>query len=476
MGESENRVVNRLYHALKGKMRFRPAHGLPRSVVLGLILAALAVAVAAQAAAQPINLSRSPGRSGQPDVAASGERLMVVWVEPDGLRFATRTGGVWSSPAPVAGTGSSDVDLSLASAPDGGFDLVWSSTLEGGGSAILHSHFETGEWGLPELVAEVSGPASGPRVAAADDGALLVAWTECLEGACTLYMASASTTGDWAYGPLPVGQAGEVALTRSADAWHLAWTADIDADGQADVLYMRRAAGETGAMEVVSMGGPNASQPVLATDAGRRPVVAWLAGDSSIAVSWLADDSWSEPTTVDAGHGASGGPALTESSSGLLVAWPSGSTVVLARQRSALWGAPELALRFGDRAEAVALASLPSGAGLAAAGRDSGAEPDVLYVELADLRPVPTESPAPIPATATATTTATEPSLPETATPAAIEPSPSAALSPTTTATLATVEPSPSAVVSPTTTASTGSGRWSVHLPALYDVAPGGAP
>ena len=332
-------------------------------------------------AAVAVNLSNSPVTSANPAVAASRDRVVVVWEEAGYLRHAVRTDHGWSAAAPVpAAAGSSP---RLAAESDGVFHLVWSSFNELGGSFdILHSAYAEGAWQLPVLVAETDGDSIVPDIGVAPDGSRLVAWIEVEAGpGGAIYVASAAGDGDWTYGPLDDAAATALSLARGPDGWHLAWAEDMDGDGLGDALYRARQAEAWALPEVVYMGGASVGAPSLTFDGQGRPAIAWSSGAGTVHVAVLVDGVWSEPLRLDGGQGASGRAVTARADSALAVAWARDSDVLLTRQTPGGWSAPATAMRFGGRARGAAMAVSAGGPAIVAEGQEADGPSDVYFVE-----------------------------------------------------------------------------------------------
>lgn len=403
------------------------------------------------------NLSASTAASTNPVAVATGESIMVVWEEEGTLRYALRSGGRWKPAAPVPAAWGTQPALTTAA--DGTFELVWSSVIEDGGQGeILHSRFADDTWSLPELVAETPGDSLRPKVAADPQGNLLVVWIERQDGHSSIYAATSGPELAWTFGPLGTRSAVGLALAYGDEAWHIAFSTDVDGDGLDDILYCRSGLPGWGADEVVTRGDAEAAHPAIAVDGAGRPAIAWVADRRTVRYGQKLAGDWTQVAVGDGDPGMAVSPALVfDHADRPFLAWPKGSQVPMTRPEGNDWPAPSLALQFGHRASHAALVRYDLGYGLIAAGSESESGSDIYYLDLGPegwpRAPTPGAGPS---------ATLPEPSTP----PADLTPTPEASVVASPTSTANAVWPTITPPSSPTPMPWRGS--WHLYLPIGY--------
>lgn len=422
--------------------RFLPAARRRGAVVAWTVVGALAAWSVGLAQSPAVNVSGTAGSSTSPVIARAGDgRTMVVWEEGDDLWYALWSAGAWSTAAPVPAARGSEP--SVAAAPEGGFDLVWSgfSALDAN-FEIYHSRWADGLWSLPVNLSESTGQSLEPDIATRPDRGRLVVWSEVDDaGEVSIYGATSPASGAWASAPVPdaAGTSPRVAAGDAEALWHLVWAASLDSTSPPEVLYMaRRTLGGWTLPEIISNAAEGAvDAPDIAVDSSGRPVIAWRQGGASLVLARLDGDMvrW---TSIEADAPEVGAAAIAAAADGTAwLAYARGTALLAASVPAAGSGVTRDALAtFGGGAFGAAVASDGVVVQVAVEGRLAG-DPGEIYV-LAPALSAPT-------ATATATANGPEPTATFTPPPTSATPPPRSPTPPGASPTVPSASPTPTA-------------------------------
>jgi len=141
--------------------------------------------------ATQVDISNSPGVSGQPDVAVGPDnKIHVVWKDttsgakqPD-IFYAVSddSGTTWSNPESVSVATGSSAEPAIAVSDDGVVHVAWESATANGHTGICYSRKTTGGWSKPLDVSKTGQQCSHPDIACGPKGALYLCWADCANG------------------------------------------------------------------------------------------------------------------------------------------------------------------------------------------------------------------------------------------------------------------------------------------------------
>jgi hypothetical protein len=287
----------------------------------GLVLAALpATSLGAWGPAVPV--SRAGGTVASADVAAgAGGRAVAAWVRTDrrGARVlvASRTGGRWSVPRALSGSGAARPRTAVNALGDAA--VAWARN---GGVVAAVRHGPAGRWRV-DRVADAEGAIQDLRLAIDRAGRPALLWSESMDGDFVARVATRqSVRAGWRVRPARIGTSGPTppSLALSAGAGALvAWTEDARTFASrtvnGDFETPREVAAETSGRPAAAIG-PRGT--LLTAWSARLP-----GGTSVVQAAGRArpGDAWGEPD--DVGIGATPVAALNEGGDAV-VAWSLG--------------------------------------------------------------------------------------------------------------------------------------------------------
>ncbi len=266
-----------------GAAIFCGVHRLLPLAVAALLLG-LTSAGSAQGPSPAANVSRSPGVSNHPALAAGGDgTLHALWedLSPGNyeVMYASRPpGGDWSEPENVSRNEGGSFRPAIVAAADGSLYAVWHDDTPGDYDIFFAEKPAGGDWSAPANISNNPGWSFHPEIALAADGTLHVAWHDNQAGNWEILYASRPPGGRWSE-PLNLSQDSEtswfVALAlEPSGTLDAAWVNGAGPDRRV-LLASRSLDGDWSAPVVISPPGTQASAPTLAAGPGGTLHAVW---------------------------------------------------------------------------------------------------------------------------------------------------------------------------------------------------------
>lgn len=270
----------------------------------------------------PENVSRSPGGSYQPTLAAAGDALHLAWEEETSGTFsvvvATRGPAGWSTPAAVS-SGARAYAPRLAALPDGRAALAWTEeTAPGDFDVRLSLHDGRGFAAALDVAPRAGSSAWSPALALSPAGAVAVAWEE--EAARRDVLVAVVTPGGTSVAAVASSSSGQYApsVGWSGDDLWAAWVED----GRLRAAVRRAGQARFDAPLELTTGG--AWAPDLAASGGEVALAweQWTGADARLLMATLTSAGAGAPVALDEAPGPARRAALTTGPwGGLHAAW-----------------------------------------------------------------------------------------------------------------------------------------------------------
>ncbi|MCO5167032.1 MAG: hypothetical protein M9894_11775 [Planctomycetes bacterium] len=273
--------------------------------------------------ATPENVSRRPGGSYQPTLAAAGRALHLAWEQEQGGDFAvlvaSRGPAGWSTPAAVS-SGARAYAPRLAGLPDGRAALVWTEEVAPGDFDV-HLALHDGRAFAPAVAVDPRAGTSAwsPAVALSSRGVAAVTWEEEGGGRREVLVATVDPTGTTVTGVAssPAGQYAPRVAWAGEDLW-CAWVED------GRVRAALRRAGQPAFDGPLDLTTGGSWQPDLAVTRDGVAVAweQWTGGDARVLLATLSPAGASAPVPLDEAPGPARRAALVAApTGGLHAAW-----------------------------------------------------------------------------------------------------------------------------------------------------------
>ncbi len=184
-------------------------------------------------------------------VVDAADRLHVVWQETlagstqSDIFYASRSGGVWSTPVNLSNNSGDSLDPHLLSLASGGLVVAWkdNSGQREQSDILLAERPAGGSWSAPVNLSQTPGDSAGPCLAEDATGGLHLVWYDNTPGNWEILYAVRQSNGMWTSGAnvsQTPGRSGQPRLiVERRGILHLAWADDTP--GEFDVYYTRKA-------------------------------------------------------------------------------------------------------------------------------------------------------------------------------------------------------------------------------------------
>jgi hypothetical protein len=333
-------------------------------------------------------------RADEPDVAAEGSRVRVVWTD---ARLGSRTlftrvseddGATWSHEDLVPTLSGEAINPSVVT--DGSRDTVVWTQVEDGRTDIAFSVFDGVAWSAPKKITD-DGVSSRPRIALTrafpralgivfereTSNGTRVVWTRSADGGTTWATPSILSLGNHV--------SDQPAIAAGSETFYLTWR---DAREGGTEVFFNRAGIRIGSDERrLSILGRSGSPSVSVS--GERVLVAWQSQvgingpEVFVALSENGGVDWTAPTALSGSPSQSTRPTTALTDDGAWVAWQDGAfgnwEVHLARlDADGAWSANE---RFTSSSDASIVPRLAVAFPNGAYRRDANARTQLVWVE-----------------------------------------------------------------------------------------------
>jgi hypothetical protein len=271
------------------------------------------------------------------------------------------TPGLDSSTSLLASTTGYVINLQIATDTNGNAVAVW-QLLYSGPSSIYANHLSAGIWGTATKIDAGTGDAYFPQVAMDNKGNAIAAWQQIDSSGHSSIYANRYSAGVWGTAKLldtATGEAGspQIAVDSSGNAI-VVWVQNLsDSQSPFDTFARRFTAGVWGAVDRLSYGYDDASDPHIAMDNNGHAIAVWVQSDLIYAAklsagAWSSSGLWSDSSPIELFVGVASYPNVVMDSNGnALVVWVQawyvpgnqGNTAIFAsRFISGVWGTPIL--------------------------------------------------------------------------------------------------------------------------------------